>query len=77
MPISDPNRPQLERALFECRFVAHARHPRNHVVYGKRVKDYAAGVAAAYWKASLEEGRSPEQYAADDVSFWPQDHGAE
>jgi hypothetical protein len=66
----------ISLAVFECRFVAHILnyYPIDQIVYGKRVGDYAATVAPAYWDASREEDRSPEQYAQDDMEFWAIDH---
>jgi hypothetical protein len=55
-------RPSLTFAAFERGFVAHmvGRHPADQIVYGKRIRDYAFGVTAAYWQARHENGRSPE-----------------
>jgi hypothetical protein len=69
-------RPSSTFAAFKRGFVAHmvGRHPVGQIAYGKRVKDYAVGVVGDYWIASQEDGRSPEQCANDDMSFWAADH---
>lgn len=72
-----PDRP-IMLSVFKGRFVAHIVncHPVDQVAYGKRVGEYATGVAAAYWDASQEDGWSPEQCAADDMSYWAADHAS-
>jgi hypothetical protein len=69
-------RPSSPLAAFERGFVTHivGCHPVDQIVYGKRVKDYAVGVAGDYWVASQEDGRSHEQCANDDMSYWAADH---
>lgn len=47
----------------------------DRVVYGLRARDYAMRVAHSYWIASLQDQRSPEAWAEDDIAFWPFEHG--
>jgi hypothetical protein len=48
----------------------------DRIAYGMRVGDYAAQIAAWYWYEFKQEPRSPEDCAADDMSFWAVDHGS-
>jgi len=59
---------------FEQRFVEHiVKSTSRQIVYGVPLLMYAERAAQVYWEAA-EQGRSPEDYAQDDMEFWPTDH---
>jgi hypothetical protein len=45
-------------------------HPDFVALYPDRIDGYAAQVAPLYWKKSKTDGRSPEDCADEDLSYW-------